>query len=346
MPKISLMIHTASFDDFLTNQGINSYFKSLTHCLGFQTFKDFELIYVDTFYEENKEQFAAVISTLPFQVKHVPIHANHRYWFDKGYCYISAAKNTGILYADGDLLITCDDAEFFPEHLFQAYWNHYESSHYMIAVHKRMKSINLHNEHPSMPISGDVYVNDNRLISAKNQILKHKYGSWAYAGTSFALSDALLLNGFNEKMDGCKSLEDCDFGNRLVLLGRNLVTDTEGYFYILEHKSYADVAGMQWEGSEVETPPVYCRKKIENFIAIENYGMLKCATELYEIRANQSSVTDKHLKIIQKETLFYRHFDPLGKENQDKLTVWLGTPNFNLTQEREELRKGDWKWKN
>jgi hypothetical protein len=56
MPKISLMIHTASFDDFLNDHQINSYFEALVNNLEFQIFKDFELVYIDTFYEENKEK--------------------------------------------------------------------------------------------------------------------------------------------------------------------------------------------------------------------------------------------------------------------------------------------------
>lgn len=110
--KISLMIHTASHDAFLNNQGIKSYFTSLLKNLSRQTLKEFELIYIDTFYDNNKDFFNSLNSGLPFILKHVPIHEKHRYWYDKGYVYISAAKNTGLLYADGELVITCDDAEF------------------------------------------------------------------------------------------------------------------------------------------------------------------------------------------------------------------------------------------
>ena len=49
------MIHTASCDFFLENQGIKSYFENILRNLSRQTLKEFEFIYVDTFYEENKE---------------------------------------------------------------------------------------------------------------------------------------------------------------------------------------------------------------------------------------------------------------------------------------------------
>ena len=54
--RMSLMIHTASCDNFLEAQGIPSYYEALLRNLSRQTLREFELVYVDTFYEENKEK--------------------------------------------------------------------------------------------------------------------------------------------------------------------------------------------------------------------------------------------------------------------------------------------------
>ena len=123
MPKVSLLIHTASADDFLVSQGIPSYFNALLWNLENQSFKDFELVYIDTYHDTNRETFRRYCeeSDKEFKVKHVPVHPAHRYWFDRGYCFISAAKNTGILWADGELCVSCDDAEFFPEKFLGSY---------------------------------------------------------------------------------------------------------------------------------------------------------------------------------------------------------------------------------
>jgi len=349
--RISFIIHTASCDNFLENQGISSYFLAVVENLKRQTLKEFEFIYVDTFYEDNKEKFGSIIPRLPFIVKHVPIHENHRYWYDKGYVYISAAKNTGILYADGELVISCDDAEFFPDDLLQIYWNHYKSGHCMLGMHKRMKNIKASNGMIDFPISGEIYINDHRLKNLSQDVYKHRNGSWAFAGTSFGLKDALILNGYNEKMDGCKSLEDCDFGDRLIQLGVNFVLDKNGFFYILDHTSYTEYKEKtNWEVGE-DCQNQNCqdvtkmKKKIDNLIAIENYGMLLCGRELYEMRANSNPIADKHLEIIRRETLKYRKFDILDESNREKLNIWLGTPNFDLKQEREQLRKSkEWRW--
>lgn len=332
MTQVSLMIHTASFDDFLKEQGINSYFDSLTQNLKNQSHKNFELIYIDTFYEKNQSNFESIVKKLPFCVKHVPVHKNHRYWYDKGYVYISAAKNTGIIYADGELLITCDDGEFFPDHVLDLYWQSFKGGHYLHAVHKRMKNIECQDGLPKFPIQGEFYINDHRFEHIKYKKRFHNYGTWTYAGTSFSLSDALKLNGFNERMDSCKSLEDCDFGNRLSKLGRNFVMDLDGYVYILDHKSYMD-----------EDPEKI--KEIKNLIALENYGIYRWPDELGEIEANKFPITDTHLEIVKRETIKYRQFDPLLEDNKIKLDLWLNTPTFDLKEERKEIRNStEWRW--
>ena len=348
-PKLSLMIHTASLDTFLESQGIKSYFQAVCRNLCEQKFRSIEFIYVDTFYENNKIKFDSIVKKMPFTVKHVPIHKNHRYFYDKGHTYISAAKNTGILYADGELLVTCDDAEFFPNQLFELYWKHYQNGHYMLGVHNRLKTIATYGGLPKFPIQGDVYINDHRIKSMQSEKNFHSNGSWAFAGTSFSLDDAIKLNGFNERMDGCKSLEDCEFGTRLELLNRKFVCDKKGFFYILDHQSYSvkvptkEFCGDgQVSDSECKMP---LKKHIENLVAIENYGVLSCTKEFKEIVANHSDITEKHWEIIQRETKKYRKFDPLSEENKDNLEIWKNVPKFNIKKEREELRKSsEWKW--
>lgn len=344
MPKVSLMIHTASPDDFLANHGIPSYFIALIANLRHQTFTDFELVYVDTYYEENKANFATLQT--PCVVKHVPIHPNHRYWYDQGFCYIAAAKNTGILYADGELLVTCDDAEFFPDQFLEMYWWQYRHGRYAHALHKRFKRLDTVIGVPVHPLSGDEYVNDHRWERLTGGVKHHQHGNWCYAGSSFSITDAVNnLNGFNERMDGVKGLEDCDFGNRLALLGRGFAMLQACYLHILDHAAYGEIPPTSGDNQLNEQPPIPQRRKVGEFIAVENYGMCMCALELHEPKANCSPVTPAHLKIIQRETKHYRHFDPLDAEHAAMLEVWLRTPTFDLAAEREALRKSpDWKW--
>jgi len=350
MVRISLMVHTASCDNFMHRQGIPSYFNALARTLARQTFSDFELIYIDSFYEDNKDTFAAYASTVPFIVKHVPVHPAHRYWYDRNNCYISAAKNTGILYADGELLVTCDDAEFLPANMLELYWKHYkETGRYMHAVHKRMRSIETDDGVPRVPLAGDFYVNDHRwqyLGDTRNKPYFHRHGSMCYAGSSFSLADALNLNGFNERMDGCKSLEDCDFGNRLAWLGRSFVMDPQGWLAIVDHPNYSEMATTIADGQEtIHEPLQMTRKNITNFIAVENYGMLRCAIELMDPIANKNPLTARHIEIIKRDTLKYRQFDPTDAEHIEAFNIWQAVPTFNLRAQWNDLRNSkDWRW--
>jgi hypothetical protein len=348
---LSLIIHTASCDNFLACHGLDSYFLALTDSLRFQTLQEIELIFVDAYHEENKARFAAISMLMPYQIKHVPVHPGHRYWMDKGFCFISAAKNTGILHADGQLCVSCDDAEFFPPTLLEHYLNHYQLSGgevLMHALHKRLRSVQQSQGLLTQPITGDEYVNDHRWAQLVGTGLRHRYGTLLFAGTSFGLEDALRLNGFNERMDGCKGLEDCDFGNRLAMLGRSFQLKQDGFLYILDHPSYSEQPHAGWEPTldgQTAQMPASVRRPIDNFSAVENYGMYCCATELLDFVANHNPITPQHLAIIQRETLKYRSFDPLSPENKDKLDLWLGTPTFDLRKERAELRASpEWKW--
>ena len=350
--NMTIMIHTASCDNFLENQGMPSYHAAVLECLRRQTLKSFELVYVDTFYEDNRDAFERMLPSLPFIVKHVPVHKEHRYWFNRGNTYISAAKNTGIIYADGELCVTCDDAEFFPENFLETYWRHYKSGHLMLGMHKRMKSMKVQHGLPCFPIDGDIYINDHRLNNIKEEIHHHTNGTWGFAGTSFPLAEAVAMNGFNERMDGCKSLEDCEFSTRLQMRGRKFVQDKSACLFILDHQSYADMRPTNWEVAEgqdcqasVVPPTPIKKKKIDSLIAIENYGVYACTMRLQETKANCGKLTDEHMKIIREETLRYRKFDPLAPEHASTLRIWLGVPTFDLARQRKELRASkEWRW--
>lgn len=330
-PKISITVRTASKDDFLACQGITSAFESLLWCLEHQTFWDFEFIYVDTYYEQNRERFAAVRTSLP--VKHVPVHQDHRYWYDQGWAYMTAATNTALLYADGELFISIDDAEFFDSDLLMRYWKYYQQGACMHAAHRHASRIDTnHGGKPRLPISGDIRVIDNRAKHVKQPVTVHKAGSWLYAGKSFTLEDALKLNGFNERLDGCSTLEDSEFGARLMKLGRKFTYDLDGCVYIVEHPSY------------VNDDPT-AKRISRNFIAIENYGLIDCVNQLGKLVANRDPITDEELQIINAATLKYRKFDIFSDENAERLAIWKAVPTFDLRKQREELRKSpDWKW--
>ena len=87
------------------------------------------------------------------------------------------------------------------------------------------------------------------------------------------------------------------------------------------------------------------RRSIANLIAVENYGVLMLGQELGELVANKHPLTDRHLEIIQRETIKYRGFDPLAEANREKFELWKGTPTFDLAKEWAEIRTSpEWRW--
>lgn len=347
--KITVTIHTASQDDFLQNQGIDSYFENVCINLSRQTFRSFELVYVDTHYEKNKTKFDAIFPRYSLYVKHVPVHPNHRYWYDLGGTYISAAKNTGILYADGELVVSLDDAEFMPDDLLSRYWGHYQNGHYMFALHKRLKNISTANGKVIFPISGEEYINDHRFLNMTQDVMRHTVGNNAFAGTSYSLLDALHLNGFNERMDGCKSLEDCDFGFRLEAIGRKFVFDKLGFVYILDHQSYTDkYINTGWsEAMEIQSSDLGAAKnnrKVESIVCVENYGVHMFAVKLRHLQANNYDLEQHHYDILREETQKYRNFDIFADDHKEKLEMWKQVPKFDLKDEREKLRQDNWRF--
>jgi hypothetical protein len=215
------------------------------------------LVYVDYYHESNRHNFAELSTNIPFRIKHVPVHENHRYWLEQGLTFIAGAKNTAIIHAEGKLLVTFDDAELFPPHLLQTLWDHYINKRYVLVLHKRVKSLKTTNGLPDIPIAGSIYQTDHRWKNLKHPIPCP--ANWAYAGTTFSLKDALEVNGFNERMDGYKSLEDCEFGVRVSNLKRTFVVDPKAYLYIVDHQSYSD------------------DNKIQQKIIVENHAMVTIA---------------------------------------------------------------------
>lgn len=348
-PQVSVLLHTASRDDFLAEHGIPSYFAALCHNLKRQMVTGaptFELVYCDANWGRHCGHHAALITELPFCVKHVPVHKDHRYWYDKGYVFIAAAKNSTILYADGELCVTFDDAEFFPDGLLARYWDSYRTGRLLGSLHKRLRNIVIDG---TGVVTGDEYINDHRWAKymVYDQLL-HDDGNLMFAGTSFGLEDALALNGFDEQFDSTKALEDIDFGYRLVRYGRRFCFDRAAYLWILDHTSYTKyetLANTEELGPEATGYRPGKEETVKNLIAVENYGLVAAHAELNQIVVNREPPTDRHMVVIRRETQKYRGFDPLCEQNAANLALWMAVPKFDLRQQRLELRQAaDWRW--
>jgi hypothetical protein len=327
MPKISVIMRTVSKDNFLFNDyGIKSAIQMYIDCFNNQSFKDFEVVFVDYFYEENKYIVNNIKSNFVF--KHVPLHPNHSYWANQGYTCGSGFKNTSILYADGQLVVSFDDAEIFPNNLLEMYWEYYSQGLFLHAFHKGTDNPIVKNERIEFPYYKSTYIQDSRN-SLTPQILIHKNGGWLYAGSSYALTDLIDLNGFDEKMDGCQRDQDCNMGVRVEGIGRNFVFDKNAFIVILKHKSYKDCD--------------YGDKNIREIIIKDNSGFIDIVRNLKIYTANDHKLSEEEIKIINEATNREKGFS-LDFKNENVIK-WLNTPNFSLYKERIKLRQSKgWVW--
>lgn len=298
--KISVTLHTASTDKLLANQGVESHIGWFVDTLNRQTFKDFELVLVDCLYPEKRDVIRNLKANFP--IKYVP---NVRtYWQDMGYISLSSPKNSAILFSEGELIIQFDDAETFDENLLSIYWDYFQKDLFFHPVHQR-------------PYKGRVSV-DHRIEFIKKENKEeyvHNHGSWLYAGTSFSLKDAISLNGFNERLDGQKSLQDCEFGCRLQAMNKKFVTHLLHPIHILDHiEEY--------------------NKKYKEIKEKSNYGFILANMKL--------GVKDWTIKLFNEYTdIIDIDTNERMKNNKYTLTkIWEKCPVINIAKDREmELYK-------
>ena len=110
------------------------YLKPTIDSLSKQTFKDFEFILVDALHGQ-RESYD--FSKLKFPIKHVPVHPNHRFWLDRKRWNVCGQLNTGILHAEGQLIVRVDDCSEFDEGFLQRFWDGYQSGYFPLAMHIR-----------------------------------------------------------------------------------------------------------------------------------------------------------------------------------------------------------------
>jgi len=159
---------------------------NIENCLKRQTFKEFELIVVDTLYDRRIHSFAG----LPFEVKHVPVHPKHRIWIDRKRYNICGALNTALMYAEGELIVRVDDCSEFDEEYLQRIWDEYETGLWLQGMHVKY-------------LNGKIAVDANGVISQDSRIpITESHGGrclgpheWMYGYATFPMEAAIKVNG-------------------------------------------------------------------------------------------------------------------------------------------------------
>jgi len=309
-----------------------------------QTFTEFEVIVIDALHDTREFPFDKVT----FPVKHVPVNPNHRFWLDRKRWNVCGALNTGILNAEGELIVRIDDCSEFDPDFLQRFWDGYQSGYFPLAMHTRYrggkqayynegyrkKGYDFAREEPDRKrILDKVYDEKDPIRDTRWPIVESKGGrmigpaQWFYGYSSLTLEAALKVNGFNELFDGDKGQEDQEMGLRLSMAGYRDIFLVDVNHWVIEHEHKSISA-------EIITPD---KRNIKC-----NYAIFLLNKNKKRWRANSERLTDEDLDFIRTESLkppcsprpnFYDE-DCEG----ELFNLWASNqPIFDLRAERLEI---------
>ena len=280
MIDISVILVTARPEYSIIGQPDLNMLKNIVASLQAQTFKNFELIVVDSIYGTEREH---IFHDAPFEVKYVSIHPEHRIWLDRQRYNICGSLNTALMYAEGELIVRVDDCcEFDPGYL-QRIWDEYETGLWLQGMH-----IKYRNGEIGRDKSGAITQDSRIPIVADQGGRCLGPPEWMYGYATFPLAAAIRVNGFDELFDGDKQQEDQDFGNRLFLAGYvdKLLLDSR--HTVIEHEHHPVPSDI----IDPSHPQIKC-----------NYAIYLRSLNLNRWKANTYKLTAEDIQFIKEETL-------------------------------------------
>ncbi len=311
MLDISVILPTARDDYPIIGLPSIHILEPTFHSLETQTFKDFELIIIDALYPQKREWIEA--REWSFPVKYVPVHPNHRFWLDRRSWNVCGQLNTGILHAEGELIVRIDDCSEFGEDFLQRFWEGYQSGYFPLAMHIRYlggKPARFNEEYrkegyeakyaitfekeEKVSVLKRIYGDKGLIRDTRYRIVKARGGhmiaptDWYYGYSSASLEALLKINGYDELFDGDKSLEDADAGSRLTMAGHRgkFLLDVDHQVIEHEHKPIPEL--LITRGLK----PIKC-----------NYAIFLHNRRKRRWRANSDNLTEEDLEFIRLESL-------------------------------------------
>jgi len=351
MKDISVILPTAR-DTYGSIIGLDlNLFEPTLRSLKKQKFKDFELVLVDGLYDIRPNLFKGDpfnAKKFDFPIKHIPIYPNHRFWLNQKRWNVCGTLNSGIISADGELLVRIDDASEFDEGFLQRFWDGYQSGYFPLAMHTRYrdgkqayynevyrkKGYDFAREETDRKLILDkIYDEGDPVRDTRWSIVESRGGrmigpeQWFYGYSSLSLEAALKVNGFNELFDGDKGQEDQEMGLRLYMAGYNGLFLLDVNHWVIEHEHEPISA-------EIITSD---KRNIKC-----NYAIFLLNKNKKRWRANSEKLTEEDLEFIRAESLkppcsprpnFYDE-DCEG----ELFNLWAShQPVFNLREERLEV---------
>lgn len=339
-----------------------------THLLGpcisslkAQEFKNFELIVVDGLYDYRPEMFRGNpfnANELPFKVKHVSVHPKHAFWISRHRPFSCEAVNTGLIHANGELVVKVDDCCEFNEKYLETIWESYQCGYFPLSMHIRYmdgkpahfteeytekakqtgtSASTRHGAEHDAAVSKhfkEVYGEGGLIRDTRWKTVEESGGqmiarrNWFYGYSSFPLASAIKVNGMDELMDGDYTLMDVDFGQRLAMAEHDNMFLLDTKLWVIEHSH----VGHSNRVIDPNCGVIKC-----------NYAILKLNEKKKRWRANSDTLDNDDLHFVKQETL--RHpcsWNPhqyLDDCEGPMFKLWAeNQPTFDLREERKNVQ--------
>lgn len=308
-----------------------------------QTFKDFELVVVDSLIDIRPNMFNGQPfqkDKLLFDVKHVPVHPNHRFWLDRKMWNFCGCLNTAIIHSEGELIVKLDDCSQFKDDYLERIWESYKSGYFPLAWHTKYRggkqvyyTEEYKQKHPKKKIAlRKSYKRGNPIRDTRWSIVKQRGKmlaphNWFYGYSSYPTKAALKVNGYDENMDPTHGLDDIDMGSRLEMAGYKGLFLLDIDLWVIEHEH----KGISKHAISYDRKPVVC-----------NYAHYLTSRKKNRWRANSYKLTEEDLEFIKEEG----HRPPCSPQPdfyEDDMEgslfkAWAERePMFDLREERLEL---------
>lgn len=260
--------------------------------------------------------------------------------------------NTGILHAEGELLVRCDDCSQFGSDFLQRFWEGYEKGFFPLAMHTRYRAgqqayyteeyrqqgYEFQREKPDrQEILQQFYGRGQPIRDTRWPVVEQNGGrmiapaQWYYGYSSMSLEAALKINGYNELFDADKGQEDQECGLRLSMGGYRNLFLLDVNHWVIEHEHLPIPEDVIGAGKTSKC----------------NYGLYQFNERRGEWRANSNLLTLDDCKWIRDrvcpECGNYQRC--LGEElkgsffeESDEFHVWFNNQRvFDLREERLSL---------
>jgi glycosyltransferase involved in cell wall biosynthesis len=345
--KISVILACARDDYPIIGMENTHVFEPTLKSLESQTFDDFEFIVVDALWEWRKDYFRN--KRFSFLIKH--LKPKPSVWEKIGAWRVCSMLNTGIIHAEGELVVRVDDCSSFGPDFLKKFWDWYKKGYFaqaLVAYHHGRQPMIYNEETRKLyaetcsAVKGETYqqiieklnklykpgeiIRDSRwrFVEGKGCVFGNMHG-WFYGYGSVSLEAFLKINGYDENFDQCKSLEETDVGSRLEMAGySNLVIDEA--LTVVEHfHGPVSKKAIWYEGL-----PAKC-----------NYALYRLNRDKRRFRANSDKLTEGDLKFIWEETCRSPCSHVGGKDyDYEMFKFWSENQSiFDLKEEREKVVK-------